>query len=87
VPTLHPLIRWSKAIPHYTLGHLAGLAAVEHRLAALPGVLVAGSAYPGSGLPDCIDSGEKTGESALKFVLDSQQDAGQVSDRRIEIGG
>lgn len=86
-PTLHRIFRWPKAMPQYTLGHLARLATIEQRLTALPGLFVAGSAYRGIGLPDCIHSGEQAAEAAVKFLLDPEREAGQVSDRRIEIGG
>jgi oxygen-dependent protoporphyrinogen oxidase len=86
-PTLHRIFRWPKAMPQYTLGHLARLETIDQRLAALPGLFVAGSAYRGIGLPDCIHSGEQAAEAALKFFVDSERDAGQASDRRIEIGG
>ena len=86
-PIFHRLFRWPRAMPQYTLGHQARLAAIEQRLAALPGLFVAGSSYRGIGLPDCIQSGEQAAEAALKFLLDSERDAGLVSGRRIEIGG
>ena len=86
-PLLQRLFRWPRAMPQYTLGHLGRLATIEQRLVGRPGLFVAGSAYRGIGLPDCIHSGEQAAEAALKFLLDSELAAGQVSDRRIEIGG
>jgi oxygen-dependent protoporphyrinogen oxidase len=68
-PALRRIFRWPQAMPQYTLGHLERLAIIEQRLAALPGLFVAGSAYRGVGLPDCIQSGEHAAEAALKFVL------------------
>ncbi len=86
-PILHRIFRWPKAMPQYTLGHLARLATIEQRLAALPGLFVAGSAYRGIGLPDCIQSGEQAAEAALKFLLDSERDAGQAPESLFEMGG
>jgi oxygen-dependent protoporphyrinogen oxidase len=86
-PILHRVFRWPKAMPQYTLGHLARLAAIEQRLAVLPGLFVAGSAYRGLGLPDCIQSGEQAAESALKFLLEPERAAGWVAGPHIEIGG
>ena len=57
-PTMHRIFRWPKALPQYTLGHLAWVATIEQCLAALPGLFVAGNAYRGIGLPDCIYSGD-----------------------------
>jgi oxygen-dependent protoporphyrinogen oxidase len=67
-PLLHRVFRWPKAMPQYTLGHLDRLAMIDGRLAAHPGLFVAGNAYRGIGIPDCIASGEAAAEAALKFL-------------------
>ena len=67
-PILHRVFRWHKAMPQYTLGHLDRLAVIEKRLAAHAGLFVAGNAYRGIGLPDCIASGERAADSGLKFL-------------------
>jgi oxygen-dependent protoporphyrinogen oxidase len=41
---------------------------IDGRLAAHPGLFVAGNAYRGIGIPDCIASGEAAAEAALKFL-------------------
>ena len=69
-PVLHRIFRWPKAMPQYTLGHLDRLDVVESRLAAHPGLFVAGSAYRGIGIPDCISSGETAAEAVRKFLND-----------------
>ena len=51
-------------MPQYTLGHLDRLAVIDRRLAQHPGLFVAGNAYRGIGLPDCIASGEQAADSA-----------------------
>ena len=38
----------------YTVGHLERMAELEARRAALPGLHLAGNAYQGIGIPDCI---------------------------------
>lgn len=49
------LTRWPAALPQYEVGHLERVRAIEAALAAdLPGVVLAGAGYRGSGLPDCI---------------------------------
>lgn len=51
--------RWSDGLPQLQVGHHARLAAVREEIArALPGVVLAGSAYDGLGLASCIASGE-----------------------------
>ncbi len=67
-PLLHRVFRWPQGMPQYTLGHLDRVAAVEARLAARPGLLVAGHAYRGVGIPDCIRSGETAAEQVLAAV-------------------
>lgn len=57
-PALARVARWAGAMPRYTVGHLDRIAAAECALAAHPGLALAGAAYRGSGLPDCIAQGE-----------------------------
>lgn len=56
-PALARVFRWPRAMPQYLVGHLDRLAAIEERLTRLPGVFVAGAAYRGVGIPDCIRDG------------------------------
>jgi len=48
------ITRWERAIPQYVPGHAARLAEAEERLRALPGVFLAGNAYRGIGVNDCV---------------------------------
>jgi oxygen-dependent protoporphyrinogen oxidase len=45
------------------VGHLERLAAIERRVAALPGLALAGAAYRGVGIPDCVRSGEAAADA------------------------
>ncbi len=67
-PAFQRVFRWPRAMPQYNLGHLERLAAIDKRLAGLPGLFVAGNAYRGVGLPDCIASGEAAAERAAAVV-------------------
>ena len=63
-PVLTRLFRWPVGYPQYDVGHLDRVKNLE---AALPQSLaVAGSAYHGIGLPDCVRSGTE----AVKRILD-----------------
>ena len=53
-PTLQSVVRWPAGIPQYEVGHLARLARMETRLAALPGLSLLGNAYRGVGVNDCV---------------------------------
>jgi oxygen-dependent protoporphyrinogen oxidase len=46
----------------YTVGHAARLSQIEARAAALPGLHLAGNAYTGIGIPDCIRMGKLAAE-------------------------
>ncbi len=63
-PQLTTLARWRRAMPQYHVGHLARVARIRARAAAL-GLHLAGNAYEGVGIPDCIRSGETAAEAAF----------------------
>jgi oxygen-dependent protoporphyrinogen oxidase len=64
-PVLTRLHRWPASMPQYRVGHLARMDSIERRAAALPGLSLAGSAYRGVGIADCVHSGEAAAEQAL----------------------
>jgi oxygen-dependent protoporphyrinogen oxidase len=64
-PALLRTGRWPAALPQYTLGHGGRVAHIRERLAARRGLFVAGAAYTGVGIPDCIASGEAAADAAL----------------------
>jgi oxygen-dependent protoporphyrinogen oxidase len=64
-PILTRLHRWPASMPQYRVGHLARVETVERLSAALPGLVLAGSAYRGVGIADCVRSGEAAAEQAL----------------------
>ena len=59
-PSLVRVYRWPRATPQYTVGHADRVRQIEARLAMFPGLYVCGSAYRGTGLPDCIADGRAT---------------------------
>ena len=59
--------RWPVAVPQYTLGHGGRVADIRERLTAHRGLFVAGAAYAGVGIPDCIASGEAAADEALVY--------------------
>jgi oxygen-dependent protoporphyrinogen oxidase len=67
-PAWAKVFRWPDAIPQYNVGHLARVARIEQRVAALPGVEVAGHPYRGIGIPDCIASGQAAAEALAAVV-------------------
>jgi oxygen-dependent protoporphyrinogen oxidase len=65
-PELVRVIRWRRQMPQYQVGHLARVQRIEAHLAELPGLLLAGNAYHGVGIPYCIRSGERAAEQAVQ---------------------
>jgi oxygen-dependent protoporphyrinogen oxidase len=68
-PVFHALARWPRSMAQYTVGHGKRLAEIEARAAALPGLYLAGNAYHGIGIPDCI----KTGREAARKIAGSRK--------------
>lgn len=56
-PLLTRVARWPGQMPRYTVGHLDRVAAAFAALARSPDLILAGAAYRGIGLPDCIAQG------------------------------
>ena len=50
--------RWQDALPQYNVGHLERIDRLEAALAHLPSIRLAGAAYRGLGVPQCIAQGE-----------------------------
>jgi protoporphyrinogen/coproporphyrinogen III oxidase len=58
--------RWADSFPQYRPGHLDRVAAIDADLAAsAPGVVVAGAALRGLGVPACIRQGDATARRVL----------------------
>ena len=55
--------RWPRSMAQYTVGHPQRLAEIEARVAAIPGLHLAGNAYEGIGIPDCIRMGKRAAEA------------------------
>jgi protoporphyrinogen/coproporphyrinogen III oxidase len=68
LPVLSRVQRWTRAGAQYNVGHAARLARVDQRLAALPGLFVAGSGFHSIGVPDCVADGRAAGGSAASLI-------------------
>ncbi len=64
-PVYCDLSHWPRTMPQYHVGHKQLVADIEARAAALPHFQLAGNAYHGVGLPDCIHTGELAAERLL----------------------
>jgi oxygen-dependent protoporphyrinogen oxidase len=66
MPEFSDVVRYENAMPQYHVGHLQRVASIEKCLAVIPGLLFAGSAYYGVGIPDSISSGRMAAESVVR---------------------
>jgi oxygen-dependent protoporphyrinogen oxidase len=64
-PVFHSVSRWPRAMAQYNVGHAARLREIHERAAGIPGLHLAGNAYEGIGISDCI----RTGRAAARQVL------------------
>jgi oxygen-dependent protoporphyrinogen oxidase len=59
------VFRWPASMPQYHLGHLDRIGRINRQLSQLPGLALAGNAYEGVGIGQCIHSGEEAAERVL----------------------
>jgi oxygen-dependent protoporphyrinogen oxidase len=64
--------RWPRGMPQYTLGHPERLERIDAALERHPGLALAGAAYRGVGIPDCIGSGEEAARSVARALAGSR---------------
>ncbi len=64
-PRFTRIARWPRSMAQYSVGHPKRLAEIEARAAAIPGLYLAGNAYTGIGVPDCIRMGRAAAEKIL----------------------
>ncbi len=67
-PEMAKVYQWSKAIPQYLVGHGAKLRAIDESLNAYPGLYLAGNAYRGIGMNDCIANAYQLAETISKIL-------------------
>jgi oxygen-dependent protoporphyrinogen oxidase len=78
-PLFSRFFRWTGGMPQYTLGHLDRIAVIDERCAELPGLALAGGAYRGVGIPNCIESGEG---AVAKVLADWNVDYSETEEKR-----
>jgi protoporphyrinogen/coproporphyrinogen III oxidase len=61
-PSFVRIFRWPRAMAQYGVGHQQRMAEVKQRLGEIPGLYLAGNAYEGIGIPDCIRTGKAAAE-------------------------
>ncbi|MGD0199267.1 MAG: protoporphyrinogen oxidase [Bryobacteraceae bacterium] len=61
-PLFTQVARWPRSMAQYTVGHEARVRQIEARLERLPGLHLAGNAYHGIGIPDCVRMGKEAAD-------------------------
>jgi protoporphyrinogen/coproporphyrinogen III oxidase len=64
-PLFARVYRWKSAMAQYGVGHLERVERIDRLRVQMPGLALAGNAYRGIGVPDCVRSGRE----AVKQVL------------------
>lgn len=64
-PIFHAISRWPRSMAQYTVGHAARMEKIKERARQIPGLHLAGNAYDGIGISDCI----RTGRAAAKSII------------------
>jgi oxygen-dependent protoporphyrinogen oxidase len=67
-PIFSQIVRHPLGIPQYTVGHLERLAEIDRRLAAWPGLFLAGNAYRGPSINACIADAERLAAQAIAYL-------------------
>lgn len=65
--------RWTKAMPQYTVGHLALVARLKAQFGQHKGLVWTGSALSGVGIPDCVRSGFDAAVSVQELTRKSHK--------------
>lgn len=59
--------RWPRSMAQYRVGHLERMAELTAALMETPWLHVAGNAYSGIGIPDCIRMGRAAAENIARY--------------------
>jgi oxygen-dependent protoporphyrinogen oxidase len=73
-PEFVEIFRWPRGMPQYRVGHVDLVAHIEAAVARVPGVELAGGAYHGIGIGDCLREGAAAADRALEHVRGLPED-------------
>ncbi len=77
-PLFSLISRYPEAMPQYHVGHLELVDRIQSQLQNFPGLFLAGNAYSGIGLPDCVKRAKAQTDAALKFFKIPQKELSLV---------
>jgi oxygen-dependent protoporphyrinogen oxidase len=64
-PDYARVIRWHRSMAQYLLGHTYRMRTAQERVGKLGGIYLAGNAYSGIGIPDCVRTGKLAAEAIV----------------------
>ncbi|HSC34693.1 MAG TPA: protoporphyrinogen oxidase [Thermodesulfobacteriota bacterium] len=67
-PVFTIIKRYPGAMPQYHVGHRELVEGIQREIKKLDGLEIAGNAFGGVGIPDCINSGERAAERLLQSL-------------------
>jgi len=70
-PRFIEVAKWERSMPQYEVGHLDRASEIEKLATELPGLSLAGNAYRGAGIPDCV----RSGEAAAEYLINQRASA------------
>jgi len=65
-PEFYQVHRWPASMPQYSVGHLQRIKLIQSHLEDVPAVFLAGNAYSGIGISDCVRTGRAAAERAVE---------------------
>lgn len=74
-PLFSRIRRYPRSMPQYHVGHQARVDRIEQRLKNFSTLALAGSAYHGVGISDCVRTGEEAAEKIFDFFTSNSQGA------------
>ncbi|MBZ5648233.1 MAG: protoporphyrinogen oxidase [Acidobacteriia bacterium] len=74
-PRFTRVYRWNRAMAQYSVGHLERVAEIERLRRELRGLSLAGNAFKGIGVPDCVRTGMDAAGEALGVSLTAEAPA------------
>jgi oxygen-dependent protoporphyrinogen oxidase len=67
-PSFVHVEKWPRSMAQYHLGHVERVERIKRQLLLLPTLKLAGNAYEGAGIPDCIRSGERAADELFNTI-------------------
>jgi len=71
-PLFARIHRWESSMAQYEVGHASRVEAITEEMGKFPGLFLAGNAWSGIGISDCIRTGRAAAERALQYLSTSK---------------